>query len=411
MIQFMGNKVSIGLDEALALTAKSIETLTTEWVELQDGAERIVASDICARVDSPSIDASLKDGFGVVSGDVHQATPQSPVMLQLAGSVAAGDARSVSIESGSAIRVLTGAKIPQGCDAVVAEEFTRVSNGRVEVRIDAAPGRNILPRGCDVQKGGVVVEKGSRIGPGTLGLLAAAGHNRIEVVRRPEIALLATGDEIVAPGRPLPEGKLYASNIITLSAWCKRYGFKPHLQIVPDDPARIEEALLHGFSSCDAVLTSGGAWTGDRDLVAKILDRLGWQKLFHRIRIGPGKAVGCGLVDKKPVFILPGGPPSNLMGFLQIALPGLLQRAGSSETGLPEMPVKVERELDGRHLDWTQFIFGTLTPVPDSDHPLFRPMSRGSRLRSMAEARAIVKIPEGQTLLPAGSVVSAQILG
>lgn len=411
MIQSMGEKVAIGLDEAQALTGKWIETLPSEWVELEDAAERIAARDIYARVDSPSVDASLKDGFGVLSVDVSKATPQTPVILQLTGSVAAGDTRAKAIRSGLAIRILTGAKIPEGCDAVVAEEFTRVSTGQVEVRIDAAPGRNILPKGCDVQKGAVVVERGCRIGPGALGLLAAAGHDRIEVVRRPDIAILATGDEIVAPGTPLPEGKLYASNIITLSAWCKRYGFKPHLQIVPDDPARIEAALLECFSSCDAVVTSGGAWTGDRDLVAEILDRLSWKKLFHRIRIGPGKAVGCGLVDKKPVFILPGGPPSNLVGFLQIALPGLLQCAGSSESGLPELPVQLESALDGRHPDWTQFIFGTLIYSSASEHPMFRPIRRGSRLRSMAEAQAIVKIPEGQTLFPAGSVVSAQLLG
>ncbi len=405
-----GKKVTMGLDEALSLTVSTITTLAAEQVDLIEAAGRIAADALYALVDSPSIDASMKDGFGVVSTDISRATPEKPVALQLTESVAAGDARSVEVASGSTVRLLTGAKIPQGCDAVVAEEFTTVTGGMVNVRIDAKPGRNVLPRGSDVRMGDIVVQKGTTIGPGTLGLLAAAGHSRIEVVRRPEVAILATGDEIVAPGMPLPEGKLYASNIITLSAWCRQYGFIPHLLIVPDDPTTIEDGLSHSFASCDAVITSGGAWTGDRDLVAKILDRLGWQKLFHRIRIGPGKAVGCGLVDNKPVFVLPGGPPSNLMGFLQIALPGLLKCAGSSELGLPEIRVKLNGELNGRHIDWIQFVFGTLDGPSNLDFPQFSPIYHGSRLRSMAEAQAIVKIPEGQTNIPDGAIITAQML-
>ena len=142
--------------------------------------------------------------------------------------------------------------------------------------------------------------------------------------------------------------------------------------------------------------------------MAQILQRLGWKQIFHRIRIGPGKAVGFGMLDQRPIFILPGGPPSNLMGFLQIALPGLLKLSGHGQTGLPYIRVKLATDLRGRFADWTQFIYGQLDRQGDTT--IFHNLRNKSRLRSMAEATAIVAIPEGQTLLPAGSVTDAQLL-
>jgi molybdopterin molybdotransferase len=144
-------------------------------------------------------------------------------------------------------------------------------------------------------------------------------------------------------------------------------------------------------------------------MVAQILERLGWKQIFHRIRIGPGKAVGFGLLMNKPVFILPGGPPSNLMGFLQIAFPGLLKLAGHARPGLSAMKVRLAQDLRGRYIDWTQFIFGDLEM--QAELPEFHPHNNSSRLGSMADARAIVAIPEGKTLLSSGSIVTAQLLG
>ena len=239
-------------------------------------------------------------------------------------------------------------------------------------------------------------------------MLAAAGHSHIAVVRPPSVSIIATGDEVVAPGRPLPEGKLYASNMTTLGGWCRRYGMQIHMDVVKDDVTAMHRMLGQQSETADAIVTSGGAWTGDRDLVAKVLDRLGWQQVFHRIRIGPGKAVGFGMLKHKPVFILPGGPPSNLMGFLQIALPGLLKLAGHRRTGLPQTNVRLASELTGRYADWTQFIFGTLEF--DGDIPVFRANKEISRLRSMAQAQAVVAIPEGKTVLQDGRVVAAQLL-
>jgi molybdopterin molybdotransferase len=395
------------LKEALQLTLERLEPLGKESVPLIEAGDRIVAEDLDAKVDSPSVDASLKDGYALHSSDVTDAH-RNPVTLQVVGSAAAGGRQDLCLEPGSAMRILTGAKIPSGADAVLSEEFVAKHNGAILAKNVAEPGRNILARGSDVAVGEIIVPRGRRLTPGSIGLLAAAGFSHIPVFKPPRVAIIATGDEVVAPGLPLPKGKLYASNITTLGTWCRRYGMPTSLTIVPDDPDAIQEALQSAQQSADAVITSGGAWTGDRDMVARILKRMGWRQVFHRIRIGPGKAVGFGMLDEMPVFILPGGPPSNLMGFLQIALPGLLTLAGYRTAGLPVRSVRLATDLHGRFSDWTQFIYGRVEEHPNG--AIFHSLAHKSRLQSMADATAIVAIEEGEVHLPKGDVVSAQCL-
>jgi molybdopterin molybdotransferase len=195
---------------------------------------------------------------------------------------------------------------------------------------------------------------------------------------------------------------------MTIDAWCKRYKMKTLMTVVNDDFGTLTNTIKTISADADAVITSGGAWTGDRDLVAQTLEGLGWQQYFHRIRIGPGKAVGFGMLDGKPVFILPGGPSSNLMGFLQIALPGLLALAGHANPSLPRIHARLAADLEGRQRDWTDFFFGRLGE--EEGFPVFHPLKGSSRLRAIAEAEAIAAIPEEQEYLVKGSVISVQVL-
>jgi molybdopterin molybdotransferase len=214
--------------------------------------------------------------------------------------------------------------------------------------------------------------------------------------------MLATGDEVVMPGKPLPEGKLYASNLATLNSWCRRFGMTVTMEQVADNSDLIKEKIVHAMDTNDALITSGGAWTGDRDLVVAMLEQLGWTQYFHRIRIGPGKAVGFGLLKGKPVFVLPGGPPSNLLAFLAIALPGLVKLGGGTGQALPTIQVKIGKKMAVRDKNWTQFIFGTLEE--GEDYPVFMPLDLGSRLRSMAVAQAVAAVPEGMDGMEPGQV-------
>ena len=327
----------------------------------------------------------------MLSREVADATPDAPVHLRLSGYMAAGGDKLVEHQAGTTVRVLTGARIPSGSDAVVAEEFTTLEGNGVLVKTFAEPGRNILPHASDVAIGKRIIAAGQLISPGLAGILAAAGHSTVPVFKNPKVAVIGTGDEIVAPGQPLGEGKLYASNMVTLAAWCSKYQMKTRMAIVKDDHDALFSVIKATTEDTDALITSGGAWTGDRDLVAQVLESLGWKQKFHRIRIGPGKAVGFGILNNKPVFILPGGPSSNLMGFLQIALPGLLAMSGQSNPGLSKIKARLAADLKGREPDWTHFFFGVIEETDDL--PIFHSIKRRSRLRSIADATAIASIP------------------
>lgn len=400
-------RMSLGLKEALSLTLEEIKPLGAEEVALVESIDRVAASDLYALVDSPSMDSSRKDGYAVLSHEVAQATAEKPVCLQLLGSLAAGEQKDISLKPGTAIKVLTGSRIPTGADAVVAEEYVKAADSEVLIEASAKP-KNILRRGSDVASGQCIVERGREISPIMAGLLAAAGHDRIPVFRNPVVGVIGTGDEIVEPGKPLGEGKLYASNIITVAGWCRRYGMKTRLATARDDHEDLFNAIKILSAETDAVITSGGAWTGDRDMVGEVLDELGWRKVFHRIRVGPGKAIGFGLLEQKPVFILAGGPPSNLMGFLQIALPGFLSLAGHANPELPRFNARLASDIRESDPDWTDFFFGTLEFTEAL--PNFHPMSKRSRLSSIVKAAAIVRIPEGQDRLREGSIVEVQLL-
>jgi len=397
----------IGYQEALDRTLSQLKPLEAKERSLSESTDCVVAKDIYALANSPSAATSLKDGFAVRSEEITDATPATPVNLKLQGIVAAGAVNSESVGPGAALRVLTGAVIPQGADAVVAEEYTRTENEQVTVFKHAEPGRNILPKGCDVSIDDLVVPRGSRLSPGKIGILAAAGHDRISVVSRPRVAIIATGDEVLLPGQPLSAGKLFASNMFTLNAWCTRYGMETGLDIVGDNAKRISDKLNLATRAYDAVLTSGGAWSGDRDLVARMLGQLGWHKMYHRVRIGPGKAIGFGFLNNTPVFILPGGPPSNLMAFLNLALPGLLRLAGYSNLQLPDKSSRLAETVTG-HGDWTQFIFGKFENRHSTTY--FYPIRYESRLKSMSEAEGIISIPEGTNQITAETEIKVSLI-
>jgi molybdopterin molybdotransferase len=325
----------ISFEEAYQLTLDQILPLEEETVELLTAGGRIAARDLLAKVDSPSADVSLKDGYAIRSADIYAASPGSPVELKLVGSIAAGGEWQGTVHPGEAVRILSGASLPDGADSVLAEEFTQGLPGAVQVMNDARAGRNILRLGTDVACGQLLVPAGGKLSPATIGLLAAAGYQDVAVVRRPRVAVVATGDEVLAPGQPLVQGKLFASNLFTLAAWCLRYGFEVQTFVARDDADAIRQALQTSLAQFDGVLTSGGAWKGERDLVVHILDELGWQKVYHRVRIGPGKAVGFGTFQGKPVFCLPGGPPSNQMAPSPAGLPGLQSWPATLSPGYP----------------------------------------------------------------------------
>lgn len=400
----------VGFREALDLVCSSIEPLGSEQIALEDSAHRIAAEDIAARIRYPSVDISLKDGFAVKSTDAAGASALRPIRLKIVGSVFAGSRFHGKLEPGESVQVFSGAPIPEGADAVVSAEFCEaVSRDTVHIRADAEQGRNILRAGGEVQAGTPIIGRGGVFLPGTMGLAAAAGISEVRVFRLPRAALIGIGDEVVAPGSPIRSGHVYASNLVTLKAWLNSFLIQCKTAVVRDSVDAIKLELEKQICGTDVILTSGGAWGSERDLVAGALRGLGWREVFHHVRMGPGKGIVFGLWEGKPVFCLPGGPASNEMAFLQLALPGILRLAGDQRHPLQSVRARLAENLKSRNKDWTEFRDAILSKDSDGVYSV-RPYRGRSRLQAIARANGLICIPEGTELLNEGDIVPVQVL-
>jgi molybdopterin molybdotransferase len=397
----------IGFQDALDLTLSNVSVGETEYLPLNQLPGKILADDVISRVDCPSISTSRKDGFAVVSSDLVRANEQKPISLKLHGSLSAGDRRQLTIHSGQTVRVTTGAPLPDAADAVLSEEFCRPQTDRILAFNTAEAGRNIHHRAGDIRTGEVVAAQNTRLHPALIGLLAAAGRDRVAVFRSPRVAVIATGDEVVAPGKPLLRGQLYASNMVQIGAWLFQFGLSYKMLLVPDSKQKIIKAISENLPEVDVFLTSGGAWGSERDLILDVASDLNWQGVYHRVRMGPGKPVGFGLLEKKPLFCLPGGPPSNEMAFLQLALPALLKMQGYSSLFLPLTRARLATTVIGRK-KWTDFIHASLEK---RENQLWvQPARLKSALRSMAEKEALIIIPENREKIESGETIKIQVL-
>ncbi len=400
----------IGYQQAFQLICSNVKAVGIEELPLASGVGRIAAADIVAALSYPSADVSLKDGYAVISSDVAGASARHPVRLKITGSAYAGSRNETGAKTGSAVKVYSGAPIPPGAEAVVSAELCEeISPGEVLIKADAAKGRNVLVAGGEVRAGEIIVKKGARLLPGCLGLAAAAGINSVSVYRRPIIAIIGVGDEVVAPGVNLAPGQLYASNLVTMEAWLASFGISCVASIARDKEAAIKRELLKRIKDVDVIITSGGAWGSERDLVIGVLNGLGWREIFHHVRLGPGKGIAFGIWENKPVFCLPGGPASNEMAFIQLALPGILRISGDARHPLPTVTARLKENVKGRHPAWTEFKDAVL--LRDSKGGCsVRLYKHRSRLQAIASANGLICIPEGVNSLSAGEVVPVQVL-
>jgi len=399
----------IGYGDALALILSTINPTKVKSLSLASCPGYVTAENVVALVNSPTNDASLKDGFAVKASDVAVASPQHPVNLRVVGSAFAGARYEGKISKGQAVKICSGSPLPEGADTVVSGEFCEEVASEVRIRANADIHRNIFFAGEDVKAGSILAKKGEVLLPACLGLIAAGGINRLKVYHKPKVALIAIGDEVVATGHRLQEGQLYASNLVNIGAWLSCCQVPYVTTITLDDMESIQHELLESFPATDAIITSGGAWGSERDLIVKVLDSLGWQRLFHHVRIGPGKGIAFGIWKDKPVFCLPGGPPSNEMAFLQLALPGILRMTGRTGSPLLTMPARLTKDVKGRHMAWTEFKKGKLARDSDGCYSV-TPHYEASRLKSMADATCIVCKPEGAESLHRGQIVTVQVI-
>jgi len=400
-------KTFISFEEALELTLANVSAGETEMLPLDQLTGKILTEDLVARVDSPSSTSSRKDGYAVISSDLTGATEENPVKLKVVGKLAAGDVANLQITGGQAVRVTTGAPLPEGANAVLSEEFCEPSAGAITAHHIAEEGRNILEGGTDIRRAETIAAKGEKLSPAFIGLVASAGLDSAPVHKVPKVAVIASGDEVVAPGKPLTDGKLYASNMIEICSWLTFYGLSYSAVLVGDSQPEIQYAITTQLTEADAIVTSGGAWGSEHDLILDVVEKLDWQGIYRRVRMGPGKPVGFGLLEQKPFFILPGGPPSNEMAFLQLALPAIMKMKGETAFSFPVVRAQLAETVRG-HKDWTQFIHARLEK--ENHELIVKPAKLKSRLISMARKDALIIIPEGWEEWIAGEIIEIQIM-
>lgn len=396
------NRSDIGYEQALGLALENVSPLGQETIPIDRAVGRVVARSVSALVDSPTGDVSFKDGYAVVSSDLANAGPGNPVTLEIVGYAAAGEASPAVVRPGATVRILSGAALPPGADAILAEEFVMVDGKYIYAMADAEPGRNILEKGCDVCCHDILADQGDRLTPQRIGLMVAGGISEVPVCRIPRIGLLATGSEILLPGSPIGPGKVFASNMALQQAWFSARGISSCVMASGDSVASIADAIRKLHAESDVIITSGGAWKGDRDLVVSVLESMGWRLIFHRVRMGPGKAAGMGVLDGKPVFCLPGGPASNESAFIMIVLPAVMKIAGFRHFPYMCLEGRLEKAISGQ-VDWTQFLQCDI--IARTPEILLRPGKLRSRLFAMARADAVITIPEGVARIPAGAIV------
>jgi molybdopterin molybdotransferase len=398
-----------GFAEALSMVLAKTRPVATEELPLASCPGYVSATDVHALVDNPPAATSLKDGFAVRSRDVIQAAPQSPVELKLVGSVFAGGEFKRRLFARQTVKVCSGAPVPDGADAVVSSEFCSESRDKVLFNAGANRGRNVLAAGADVRIGMTVVKTGDTLLPARLAFLAAAGISRLNVYRKPRLAILSIGDELVSPGRKLKEGQIYASNAVNIGAWLSLLNIPFITAVVRDDTTSVRKALLQLSQEADAIITSGGVMHSERDLIVGILDNLGWQIAFRHVRMGPGKGTSFGIWQNKPVFCLSGGPGSNNIAFLQLALPGILNMTGRSNHSLFTVSARLTQGVKSRHRAWTEFKEAGLVRKKDGQFSV-TPLSEKSRPKSGADADCLFCKPEGFDSLRRGQMVTVQLL-
>jgi molybdopterin molybdotransferase len=384
---------------------------TTELVTLGQALGRVLAGPVVATVAVPGYDNSAMDGYGVRVADLS-ATAET--LLSLGAVLPAGVASHQPLAPGTAVRIFTGAPVPAGCDAVVMQEQVRRAGEQVVIPPGVIPGQNIRRAGEDIAAGRVVLPQGRRLRPPDIGLLAAIGLDRVPVYGRLTVAVLSTGDELVAPGSPLQPGTIHESNRPTLIAALQALGVRVlDLGIVGDDRELLAASLQRGAAEADVLISSGGVSVGDYDLVREVVDTLGVID-FWTVAMKPGKPQAYGRLGRAWFCGLPGNPVSSLAVFLLLVRPALLKLMGAQEEPvrrlwLPLTGPSIHRTAS-RHAGFIEFQRGVVHFDADEARVETTGAQGSGILTSMAQANAFLVLPDTVTELHAGDRVETWLI-
>ncbi len=411
----------ISVEEALSKVLSFVHVLDHEEKPILECLGQALAEDVRAPFDVPPCDNSAMDGYAVRADSILGAAYESPKNLRVIGEVAAGQVSKLRVDRGTAVRIMTGALLPEGADTVVpfedTDELKRKANllydGEIGILTSLPAGSNVRRRGEDIAKGKVIISQGTLLRPAHIGVLASLGKKTVLVIRQPIVGILATGDELTDPGSPLSPGKIYNSNSYSLAAQVMECGGIPRLLgIASDDVDQLSAAISSGLE-CDLLITSGGVSVGDYDVVKQVLATAG-EVSFWTVRMKPGKPLAFGVLrgrngGKVPHLGLPGNPVSSMITFEVFARPAILKMMGAHELARPRIVAVME---DGVINKDSRRIFARVI-VSRRDGKYFARLTgpQGSGiLTSMASANGIAIVPETVREVKAGDRVEVMVL-
>jgi molybdopterin molybdotransferase len=414
----------ISVEEALEKVLSYVKVLEPERKPILDCLGQVLAEDVYSAIDIPPLDNSAMDGYALRAEDTRGASESSPRYLVVVGEIAAGSMPTKEVRPGTAIRIMTGAPLPEGADAVVqfedTDEVSRKSSRRdlsqIGILCQTEKGLNIRCRGEDIAKGNLILKKGMVLRPQEIGVLASLGHSTALVIRRPIVAILATGDELIGVDQPLAPGQIYDSNTYAIAAEVSRYGGIPKiLGIGRDSVQSLTEKIAEGLDA-DMLITSGGVSKGDYDIVKDILAEHG-EVGFWTVCMKPGKPLAFGVMKtmegrkkkKVPHLGLPGNPVSSMITFEQFARPAILKMMGKKILAKPAIRAIIEDDIvntDGRRL----FARVMVTKRGGQYYASLTGPQGSGILTSMAKANGLAIIPESSKGVKAGDMVEVQML-
>lgn len=409
----MAKQELIPVEQARALLLDTVNTLETEKVPLIEALGRISAKNQTSDIDISPFDHSAMDGFAVVASDLANATPEAPIELPVIDEIPAGAYYDKVLQPGTCVRIMTGAPIPDGANAVVKYEIvTNLENdgrapGRVAFSAPTSAGDNIRQKGEEIAAGEVAIKAGEPLSPAGAGLLASCGLSQVEVYKRPRVAVIPIGSELVEPDTlPLP-GQIRDGNSYAIGASVVRAGGIPHLHsIVPDDKDMLAAAVLEAVEESDFVVTSGGASNGDFDYIQQVLKEQG-ELFMDFVNMRPGKAQTFGLVKNTPVFGLSGNPAAAYCGFEMLVRPALRKMQGYATLDRPRVWARLSRDMkkkDSRRI----YLRSTLERLDDGSLQVRPAKSQSSGLFSPFQSgNCLAILPEG---VPASKKVEAGTL-
>ena len=400
----------ISADQALQIVLENAASLGVERIPIVDALGRVLAENIRSPRDIPGFDNSAMDGYAVRAADLATASETKRVKLGVIETIGAGQMPTRRVSQGQAVRTMTGAPVAEGADAIIPVERTRGTGDQVEFLAAAETGAFIRPRGEDLRLGELVMSASKILTPADLGMLASVNRAMVEVIRRPRVAIVATGDELVDVDQPPSAAQVVNSSAYALAGAVREAGSEPAiLKVARDDAREIRERLAEAMTF-DAVLSTGGVSVGQFDHVKGALDELGMRQLFHGVAQKPGRPLKFGTVGYRPIFGLPGNPVSTLVCFYLYARPALLKMSGRRRVGLPRVEARCGVDIKTSK-DLTEFVRVKLEP--HSDGWIATPTgSQGSGiLSSLSRADGLLIGPSTETILKQGAQAIVLLLG